>query len=872
MNSGVGIFSLASDRGNEKAKRFMANSLNICVVDDDRDVAMGLAEILEMVGHEVHTVFSGQDALRVLAEQDFDIAFINAELPELTDLESFIEVRKAKPGMKAVMMTGYTIEQLLRQAAGGGAVSVLSKPVTMDEVVRALDGAKPKGIVLVAEDDPEIAEKIRDTLKLQEHRVGIAHTPGEALVTVSAGNSDILMLDMLLPVIDALEVYLEIEKQGHSLPTIVISTYPDKEGGPIDVLRDQTVTGVLVKPFDPARLLTALDKMQKRGVAVAAEEDSGEPDRVKDQGGRILVIDDDQDVAEGLADVLTDLGHTVEIALTGSKALETAERFDAQIALIDIKLGRTSGLELIASLEKLRPGIVNVVITANAGKESVIASMRSGAFDFLNKPTHPQDLFAVLDRCFERIEAQDDRTEDGPSSDLSANVGHELRDPLNAVIGFSEILGDEMLGPLGSEQYVHYAKGINEAGQHLTSIIDDLFEPSPGESGSPVPSEPQPEPPTSEEAESKQTRPHEAEAGDTEAETPASAEPETAELQPFAPQPSEPDFAGPSTEQQETRDDGPGGPETGEADEPVVREPEMDEWHLYEPSSGRPASQRPDIAEPFGDRFDAHTAGAGEPETVETRGEGPAARDQETYEPDIHQSPLSELYSDRPDIAELLAETPEARETDPGESEPADPGPAEPDWPEPDVTRPEPFEPLPRDPSPPAAFADDSALEEPGPFGPGPDAAGSAEATPEESMLEAMDRRLLDSREADSTEPDRDEPDMGRPEPSTPQWEPQWDETDLDMPLFDQPEVDDTQAAALAPAESGPAEPQAQIPDPREAASEDAAMEQPRDPLSDEPQARGQHKEDEEEEEDPEQAETEQADKIVRFDPFRKVI
>jgi DNA-binding NtrC family response regulator len=826
-------------------------------------------------------------------------------LPELTDLESFIEVRKAKPGMKAVMMTGYTIEQLLRQAVRGGAVSVLSKPVTMDEVVRALDGAKPKGIVLVAEDDPEIAEKIRDTLNLQEHRVGIAHTPGEALVTVSAGNCDILVLDLLLPVIDALEVYLEIEKQDHSLPTIVISTCSDKEGGPIDVLRDQTITGVLVKPFDPARLLSALEKMQKRRVADAAEEDTGEADRVKVRAGRILVIDDDRDVAEGMADVLMDLGHTVEIALTGSKALEIAERFNAQIALIDIKLGRTSGLDLIAALEKLCPGIVNVVITANAGKESVVASLRSGAFDFLNKPTHPQDLFVVLDRCFERIEAQENRTEDGPSSGLRPSAGHELRDPLNAVIGFSEILGDEMLGPLGSEQYVHYAKGINEAGQHLTSVIDDLLEPSQGESGLPVSSEPQPEPPSPEEAESEQTRSHEAEAGDTEAESPASAEPETAEPQPFAPQPcapqpSEPDFAAPSTEQQEALDDGPGGPETREVEELVAQEPETDGWHLYEPppdgpaseppdfvyepssdgpaserpdfvyepSPDGPTSERPDFAEPLSDRSDVHPAGAGEPETGETRAEEPAALDQETYGPDIYQAPLNELYSDMPDIAELLAETPDARETDPGDAGPADPGPAEPDWPEPDVATPEPFEPLSRDPDPPAAFADDLELEEPGPFRPAPDAASSPEMALEQSLLEAINRHLLDSREAVPIEPNRDEPEMGRPEPSAPQW----DETGLDMPLVDQPEADDTQAAAPEPAGSGPAEPQAQTPDPWEAAPEHATMGQPQDPLSDEPQARDQDKDGEDEEENPEQAETEQADKIVKFDPFRKVI
>jgi DNA-binding NtrC family response regulator len=457
----------------------MAEPLNICVVDDDRDVTEGLAEILELAGHRVRTAFTGQDALRILGEANCDMAFINAMLPELNTLESFLAICRSRPGLKAVMMTGYTIEQLLRQTVRNGSVSVLQRPLAMDEVLRALAGAGPKGIVLIAEDDPEIAAKISDAVSLQDHRVGIARSPGDALDVVLAGDCDILVLDLRLPVVGALEVYLDLEKQDRSLPTIIITDCPDNESGPIDLLRDPAVTGVLVKPFDPARLLASLETVHKTAEEPPVEQKQVDASQhLAGQCGRILVIDDDRDLAEGLGDILRDLGHSIEIAFTGDEALEIAARFDAQIALVDIKLGRTSGLELIASLKKLRPALVNVVITANAGKDSVIASLRSGAFDFLNKPMHPQDLFLIIDRCFEHIRAQEAKaaTSGESSPDLVANVSHELRDPLNAVIGFSEILGDQMLGPLGSEQYVHYARGINQAGHHLTTVIDDMIE------------------------------------------------------------------------------------------------------------------------------------------------------------------------------------------------------------------------------------------------------------------------------------------------------------------------------------------------------------------------------------------------------------
>ncbi|HEY4343773.1 MAG TPA: ATP-binding protein [Parvibaculum sp.] len=64
-----------------------------------------------------------------------------------------------------------------------------------------------------------------------------------------------------------------------------------------------------------------------------------------------------------------------------------------------------------------------------------------------------------------------------------ANMSHELRTPLNAIIGFSEIMRDELFGPVGSERYAEYAKDINDSGAHLLSVIDDILDISKIEAG-----------------------------------------------------------------------------------------------------------------------------------------------------------------------------------------------------------------------------------------------------------------------------------------------------------------------------------------------------------------------------------------------------
>lgn len=61
-------------------------------------------------------------------------------------------------------------------------------------------------------------------------------------------------------------------------------------------------------------------------------------------------------------------------------------------------------------------------------------------------------------------------------SDFLALMSHELRTPLNAIIGFSEVLGTEMLGPLGHPRYREYANDVHGAGKHLLALINDILD------------------------------------------------------------------------------------------------------------------------------------------------------------------------------------------------------------------------------------------------------------------------------------------------------------------------------------------------------------------------------------------------------------
>jgi signal transduction histidine kinase len=68
-------------------------------------------------------------------------------------------------------------------------------------------------------------------------------------------------------------------------------------------------------------------------------------------------------------------------------------------------------------------------------------------------------------------------------SEFLANMSHELRTPLNAIIGFSEIISQELFGPIGNEKYLEYMKDIHKSSLHLLSIINDVLDMSKIEAG-----------------------------------------------------------------------------------------------------------------------------------------------------------------------------------------------------------------------------------------------------------------------------------------------------------------------------------------------------------------------------------------------------
>lgn len=119
---------------------------------------------------------------------------------------------------------------------------------------------------------------------------------------------------------------------------------------------------------------------------------------------RILIVDDDPDIATMLEDRLQASDYGTLVAQDGVQALELIEQEAPQLMLLDLDMPRLTGLEVLKRLPKIRAAedLPVIVMTAHGSIEAAVEAMKSGAYDFLTKPLDKDHLLLVIQKALER--------------------------------------------------------------------------------------------------------------------------------------------------------------------------------------------------------------------------------------------------------------------------------------------------------------------------------------------------------------------------------------------------------------------------------------------------------------------------------------
>ena len=143
---------------------------------------------------------------------------------------------------------------------------------------------------------------------------------------------------------------------------------------------------------------------------------------------RVLVIDDEKNIRATFSLCLEQAGCQVTAVSSGESALDALTQQAYDLAFLDVRLGDTSGLDLIPKLIADCPNLLVVVITAYATIDSAVDAIKRGAADYLPKPFTPAQIRHVVDQCIKQrdlkrqvIDLEGRLREAAPDSDLESD-------------------------------------------------------------------------------------------------------------------------------------------------------------------------------------------------------------------------------------------------------------------------------------------------------------------------------------------------------------------------------------------------------------------------------------------------------------------
>jgi two-component system, OmpR family, response regulator CpxR len=124
---------------------------------------------------------------------------------------------------------------------------------------------------------------------------------------------------------------------------------------------------------------------------------------------RVLLVDDEQDFAEVLAERLETRGFSVQKAFNGDDAISLISNQDADVVVLDVLMPGRNGVEILREIKQLKPLTEVIMLTGHATIESAIEGMKLGAYDYLMKPTETEDLVVKIQKAYKLKSEHEER-------------------------------------------------------------------------------------------------------------------------------------------------------------------------------------------------------------------------------------------------------------------------------------------------------------------------------------------------------------------------------------------------------------------------------------------------------------------------------
>lgn len=194
----------------------------VLIVDDEKNMRLTLSDILMEEGYHVTTASTGEEAVAMCEMHGFDVILMDVRMPGINGVEAFRRIRRHREGVRVIMMSAYSVDDLKQAALDEGAIAFLPKPLDVQKVVQMI-GEVHDTAILIVENDEGVASALTDSLKNNGYRVSLANSPHDALDLVEQIRFDVVFIDTQLPIMNGLELYLAIRKLTPTAVAIMLT-------------------------------------------------------------------------------------------------------------------------------------------------------------------------------------------------------------------------------------------------------------------------------------------------------------------------------------------------------------------------------------------------------------------------------------------------------------------------------------------------------------------------------------------------------------------------------------------------------------------------------------------------------------------------
>lgn len=206
----------------------MSEANRILIVDDDIGMSETLSDILSDVDYDVSITNDGYKAIDMIRKNSYDLVLLDIKMPVLNGVETYKKIKTINPYLKVIMMTAYSLGELVEEAINEGAFGIVYKPMNVKNLLAIIEKLLKNINILIVDDDSNFCEIFKDELEEMNYPAITKYSGKQAIDYIKENSIDIIFIDVKMPDLNGFEVYFAIKKLNPNLDAIMITGYQNE--------------------------------------------------------------------------------------------------------------------------------------------------------------------------------------------------------------------------------------------------------------------------------------------------------------------------------------------------------------------------------------------------------------------------------------------------------------------------------------------------------------------------------------------------------------------------------------------------------------------------------------------------------------------